>query len=160
MKPIISLIAAVSKNGVIGADNAMPWHISEDFKYFKRQTLNKPVIMGRKTFESIGRPLPKRPNIVITRQSDYAPEGVTVVRSLEEALSEAKKHNSDEIMVIGGGQIYDQSIKTANRLYITEVNMEVQGDAKFPDIDKNLWQEKSRDNHKGDPSYSFVIYEK
>lgn len=130
----ISLIAAISTNNVIGRDNKIPWHISEDFKRFKSLTMGHPIIMGRKTFESIGKPLPGRTNIVITRDENYSPEGAEVVHSIDEAVELAKtKEGSDEIFIIGGGQIYSQSMDLADKLYLTIVEQEVEGDIFFPD---------------------------
>ncbi|MTI19174.1 dihydrofolate reductase [Rhodobacteraceae bacterium RKSG542] len=140
----ISMISAVAENGVIGADNDMPWHISTDLKFFKKTTLGKPVIMGRRTFQSIGKPLPGRTNIVITRDSAFKPEGALVVPSLEEAItlaqSSANVQGIDEIMVIGGGQIYAMAMPMANRLYITRVHAKPEGDTKFPDIREADWE--------------------
>ncbi len=131
---MISLIAAISTNNVIGRDNKIPWHISEDFKRFKSLTMGHPIIMGRKTYESIGKPLPGRINIVITRDENYSPEGVDVVHSVDKAVDLAKtKEGSDEIFIIGGGQIYSQSMDLADKIYLTVVEQEVQGDIFFPD---------------------------
>lgn len=130
----ISLIAAISTNKVIGRDNKIPWHISEDFKRFKALTMGHPIIMGRKTFESIGKPLPGRTSIVITRDESFSPEGVEVVYSIGEALKIAKKkEGSEEIFIIGGGQIYSQSMNLADKLYLTVVEQEIEGDTYFPD---------------------------
>ncbi|MEH6630367.1 MAG: dihydrofolate reductase [Halopseudomonas aestusnigri] len=163
----ISLIVAHGKNRAIGKDNVMPWHIPGDLKFFKAQTLGKPVIMGRKTFQSIGRPLPGRLNIVITRDENYAADGITICNSLEMALdlarAEVKKLKGDELMIIGGAQIYTQSIELADRLYITEVDLEPEADAFFPKSDPKEWLESYRETHEpaGDaPGYAFVILNK
>lgn len=148
----IIIIAAVSENGVIGDGPNIPWHISEDFKRFKELTLNHPVIMGRKTFESIGKPLSNRQNIVLTRKNDYNPEGVLVVHSLDEALSSCE---DEEVYIIGGSTVYSEAMPKADVLEITEVHQKVDGDVFFPDIDKNVWKEIVRDDRQG---FSFVTY--
>ncbi|ADZ69805.1 Probable dihydrofolate reductase protein [Polymorphum gilvum SL003B-26A1] len=133
---------------MIGADNDMPWHLPSDLRHFKTITLGKPVVMGRKTFESLGRPLPGRPNIVISRQPAYAPEGVEVAGSLADALARAADLaadlGADEIVVMGGGQIYAEAMALADRLEITEVRARPEGDTRFPAIDRDVWQETAR----------------
>ncbi|MEO0979779.1 MAG: dihydrofolate reductase [Pseudomonadota bacterium] len=165
--PDLVLIAAVARNGVIGADNDMPWRLSSDMKYFKRLTLGKPVIMGRKTFLSFGgRPLPGRPHVVISRDPDYAPEGVDTATSWPMALEKAEKLAGDlkvgEIFCIGGGQIYGQAIGGASRLEITEVDAEPDGDTRFPVIDPGVWEEVNRvageRTEKDSADFSFVTY--
>jgi dihydrofolate reductase len=135
----VSLIAAVAANGVIGREGDLPWRLPTDLKRFKALTIGKPVIMGRKTWASIGRPLPGRANIVISRSADYFAEGAIVVHSLQEALSVARREASaagaDEVCVVGGGEIYRQAIGVADILHITEVPADIEGDARFPDID-------------------------
>ena len=135
----MSLIVAVSKNGVIGLDNKLPWNLPDDLQYFKSVTMGKPLVMGRKTYDSIGRPLPGRTNIVITRDASWCAPGVEVATSLDDALSLARKactdSGVDEVMVIGGEQIYRMTIAVADRLYVTEVDTEIAGDAFFPTID-------------------------
>jgi len=133
---MISIIAAVSKNGVIGVDNKLPWDLPEDLKRFKELTTGNVVIMGRKTYESIGKPLPNRINIVITRNKDFFVSGVLTANSLDSAL--LKAGGNKDIFIIGGGEIYEQSMGFADKLYITEVDMEVEGDTKFPTI-SNQW---------------------
>lgn len=162
----LSLIVAMSRNGVIGIDNQLPWHLPEDLKYFKSVTMGKPIIMGRKTYDSIGRPLPGRTNIVITRDPSWQAEGVSVVQTLEAALSlgqvACNAAGADEIMVIGGEQIYRMTLPAADRLYLTQVDAEVEGDAFFPDIDLDQWQQVSErapeltDTH----PYRFVILDR
>lgn len=153
---MISLIAAIAQNNCIGKNNTLPWHIPEDFKHFKTVTKGHPVLMGRKTWESLpekSRPLPNRKNIVITRQTDYVvPEGVERFHTVEEAVA---AHPNEEIMVIGGAEIYRQTIGIADTLYITHVNQTVDGDAFFPEINRTVWQEKEREDHEG---FSFVTY--
>ena len=138
----ISLIAALAKNRVIGKDNVMPWHMPADLQHFKMVTLGKPVIMGRKTFESIGRPLPGRKNIIISRDDTFQPEGVEVVHSPEQALFAAG--DVAEVMIIGGGQIYQHFLPMATDLYLTFIDAEPDGDAWFPVIDETFSQQSSR----------------
>lgn len=156
----LTFVAAVAKNGVMGSHNALPWYIPEDLKHFKQVTLNKPVLMGKNTFDSIlnrlKKPLPERTNVVITRQMDFkAPEGVIVYHSLNDALAGLK--NEPEVMVAGGGQIFSQLIDKADKLILTEVHMEVEGDVFFPKVDKKIWKETSREDHE---DFSFVEYAK
>lgn len=142
----IALIAAMARNRVIGNNNSLPWHLPEDLQAFKRITLGKPVIMGRKTFDSIGRPLPGRVNIVLSRQQGWQPEGVFVVADLDQAIARARALADpacEEIMVIGGEQIYRQALPFAQRLYLTQVDIEVAGDARFPDLDERHWRQVS-----------------
>lgn len=158
----IALIVAVAANGVIGRDNRLPWHLPEDLKWFKRNTLGKPVIMGRKTWESIGRPLPERPNIVVTRDPVWTAEGAHVAHSLDEALNLAVKLDSFvfEAMVIGGAALFAEALPRARRLYWTEIHRDYEGDVVFPPFDRTGWREAWRDDHQGDPDYSFVIWER
>lgn len=128
---MISLIAAMSKNRVIGVDNQLPWHLPADLKHFKALTLNKPIIMGRKTYESIGRPLPKRRNIIISRQAGYIVENCDVYSTLEAAF--AATHDAEETMVIGGANVYQQALPLADRIYLTIVDTTLEGDAYFPE---------------------------
>ena len=154
----ISIIVAMSKNRVIGVKNSLPWHISEDLKRFKRLTTGYPIIMGRKTFESIGKPLPERRNIVISRNQNLKVQDIEVVKSIEDALKICSSENL--IYIIGGEQIYNLAMPYANNIHLTEVNKEVEGDAFFPEFDKNEWKEIARENSKDfiDTSYSFVEY--
>ena len=164
----LAIIVAAAENGVIGRDNALPWHLTEDLRYFKRMTMGKPIIMGRKTYESIGKPLPGRANIVITRNRAFKAEGVQVTGSLDEALSlsadVALIDGAEEVLVIGGAEIYRAAIPRADRLYVTEVHASVEGDALLPEIDWNQWRELSRERHLAAGSnpydYSFVVYER
>lgn len=138
------IVSAVAANGVIGADNAMPWRLPSDLKHFKALTLGKPVVMGRKTFESLGKPLPGRPHVVISRQAIDLPEGVHLVDSLDAALELAGKLAAEsgaaEVMIIGGGQIYAQAIAHADRLELTRVHASPEGDTVFPAVDRDVWQ--------------------
>ncbi|MDN3523209.1 dihydrofolate reductase [Halomonas ramblicola] len=161
----IAMIAAMAKNRVIGVDNQLPWYLPEDLKFFKRMTQAKPLVMGRKTFQSIGRPLPGRLNIVISRDPHFEPLGVRVCRSLDAALALADQQAAidgvEEIMVMGGAQIYAQALPRASRLYLTEVDVEVAGDARFPELDPAEWEEVQRvpgSPADGQPAYDFVEY--
>lgn len=164
----LSIIVAAARNGVIGRNNALPWHLPEDLRYFKRITLGKPVVMGRRTFESIGRLLPGRTNIVVTRQPDYVFEGLQVVASLEQALALAENialiDGVEELMVIGGAEIYRAALPVAARIYLTEVHADVEGDAFLPAIEWSEWREISRQHFAADDGnpypYSFVVYER
>lgn len=166
--PRLALIAAVAENGCIGIDNKLPWYLPDDLKYFKAVTSGKPVIMGRSTFDSLGRPLPNRTNIVITRNRDFrAPEGVRVVHSLDEAIkvAGAVAHiaGNEEIVIIGGAQIYAEALPRIARMYLTEVKKSVAGDAFFPAWEKQDWQEAGREQHHYEPAqldYSFVVYDR
>ena len=158
----ISIIVAMDKKGVIGLDGDLPWHLSADLKHFKAITMGKPLIMGRKTHESIGRPLPGRKNIVLTHSQEFKTEGCTVVYSLEEALIAAGE--VDEVMIMGGSGIYDQSLASADRLYLTEVHADVNGDVYFPEFDRSEWVEIEREDYSTDDKnnfdYSFVVMER
>ena len=164
----LAIIVAAAENGVIGRNNGLPWHLPEDLRYFKRVTMGKPIVMGRKTFESIGRPLPGRSNIVISRNAEFSASGVQVVASLDEALALADKiahmDGAAEVVVIGGAEIYQLAMPLADRLYITEVHASVEGDAMLPPIHWPDWREISRELHAasaGNPfDYSFVVYER
>lgn len=158
----------MAENRVIGRNNNLPWHLSEDLKYFKRITMGKPIIMGRKTFDSIGKALPGRTNIVVTRNTDFRAENIRVVSSLDEARdlceSIAAIDVCDEAMVIGGAQIYTLALPMADRLYLTEVHAEVEGDAFFPAFERSAWQEVAREDFAASGpnpyDYSFLILEK
>ncbi len=157
---IISLVVAVSQNGVIGRDGGLPWHISSDLKRFKATTLGKPVIMGRKTWESLPRkPLPGRSNIVVTRSHGYVAEGANVVHDAAAALAVAHAEAPGEICVIGGGEIYRMFLPLANRVYLTEVDVTVEGDTRFPVLAPAEWREVSREAVAAGPndSASFVL---
>ena len=161
MSSKVSLIVAVAKNGVIGTGGTMPWHITEDFAHFKAVTLGHSVVMGRKTYESIGRPLPRRRNIVITRNAELSIEGCEMATSLEAAL--ALCEGEEEVFVIGGGEIYRQAMPLADKLYITHVGIEVEGDTCFPNIDPTVWREVCREDFERgkdfEHPFSFVDYE-
>ena len=160
-----ALIVAAAENGTIGRDNQLPWHLPGDLAYFKRVTLGKPIVMGRKTFDSIGRPLPGRPNLVVTRQPDWRADGVTVCNSLEQALALAaampEAQAAGEVMVIGGAELYRQALPAASRLYLTRVHAPVEGDAFFPAFDPDEWKTESEMRHAAEGSnpydYSFIV---
>lgn len=157
----LSMIVAHANNRIIGKDNDMPWHLPADLAYFKQATLGKPVIMGRKTFESIGRPLPGRRNIVISRNSEYTAEGVDTVTSVDQALALA--NGVEEIMVIGGGAIYQHCIPSADKLYVTHIQADIDGDTQFPEYDLSQdWQEMScecrQPDEKNQYELNFYIY--
>jgi dihydrofolate reductase len=158
----LSLIAAMSENRVIGHENRLPWHLPADLQHFKTITLGKPVLMGRKTWESLGRPLPGRTNIVITRDSGYVAEGCVVAHSLEEAVRAAGE--AAEVMVIGGAQLYRQALPLADTLYLTLVHAEFQGDTRFPAWQPKDWRETARIDHVADDrnphAYSFITLER
>lgn len=157
----ITLIAAYAARRCIGINNSMPWHLPEDFAFFKQYTLGKPVVMGRKTWESLPKkPLPGRRNIVVSRQADYVAEGAEVVGSLQEAFE--KCLNTEEIIVMGGAQIYRESLPLATDLRITEVDWDVPGDAFFPEISDKEWKEVSREAYHSSKSirYAFVHYQR
>lgn len=164
----ISLIVALSENHVIGRNNKLPWYLPNDLKYFKQVTMGLPIVMGRKTFESIGKPLPGRTNIVVTRNNEWMAEGVRTVHSLEEAFalaeSVAEIDGRDELMIIGGDQIYKSALALVDRMYLTEVHAHVEGDAYFPMFDRDHWQEIGREDFDAvEPNpyrYSFVVYDR
>lgn len=159
---IISLIAAMADNRVIGIENRLPWNLPADMKWFRQHTLGKPVLMGRKTFESIGKPLPNRTNIVVTRDAGWTAPGCVVVKDIDAALRAAG--DATEVMVIGGASFYAQMLPRAQRLYLTLVHAEIEGDAWFPEINFAEWQEIERHDHVADEAnaypYSFVIYQR
>ena len=158
----ISLICAVSQNGVIGRDNRLPWHLPADLAHFKRLTTGHHILMGRKTYESIGKPLPNRTNIVITRQADFQAGGCLVANSLEEALGLCV--NNEELFIIGGAEIYRQALPIANKIYLTYIRHNFEGDTFLFEIDSSVWSEASREDFgpdgKNKYSYSFITYKK
>ena len=146
----VVIIAAIAANGIIGAAGKIPWHISDDLKRFKRLTLGHPIIMGRKTYDSLGKPLPGRRNLVLTRGAPIA--GVECFSSLDAAL---KTCRDETVFIIGGAEIYRQALPVANALFITHVHRQVTGDTRFPEFDRQRWREVAREDH---PDYSFVDY--
>ena len=151
----VSLVVAAAKNNVIGRDGELPWHLPDDLRHFKRLTTGKPIIMGRRTFESIGRPLPDRHNIVMTRDPDYAAAGCDVVTSVSDALKLAG--DDTEVMVIGGGQVYRDFLPRADRIYLTRVQAEIDGDTYFPEIDASDWQLVSSEHHDADEKHAYAF---
>ena len=159
----ISIIVAMAENGVIGRGNQLPWNLPGDLKYFKAVTLEHPIIMGRKTWESLPKkPLPQRLNIVVTRDTKYNAEGALVVNSLKNGLEEAQRSGISECFIIGGATVYKQALPIAERLYLTAVHDKIDGDVHFPPIDLGQWLEVSRDRvaNPDGPEYSFVIFDK
>lgn len=160
----INIIVAIGKNRVIGIDGDLPWKLSSDLKNFKEITMSKPIIMGRKTFESIGRALPGRRNIVLSSNPDYKAEDCEVFNSLERAVDQLEKEDVLECMIIGGARLYKEAIPYSTRIFLTEVDASPKGDVFFPKLDDAQWEEVDRENHqkddKNDYNYSFVILEK
>ena len=163
----LALIAAMARNRVIGRDNAMPWHLPEDLRYFKATTLGKPIVMGRKTFDSLGRPLPGRTNIVVSRQPDFTLEGAQVFASIDAALSAARQQAQadgvDEVMVIGGDNLYRQTLERADRIYLTRIESESEGDAWFPAFDEQAWavvSERAVAAGDGYPAHVYQVLER
>ena len=163
--PVLSLIVAVSDNGVIGREGGLPWRLPEDLKWFKARTMGKPIIMGRKTWESFPkRPLPGRTNIIVTRQASYVAPDAVVAPSLDAALDLARRENPDEIMIIGGAQLYAQALGLVTRIYLTQVAVTVEGDAFFPAFDRSTWRERVEGVYPSSATqpigYSFIILER
>lgn len=164
----IALVVAVAENGVIGWQGGLAWHQSSDLKFFRKVTMNKPLVMGRKTFESIGKPLDGRDNIVITRNTSFESPGILVAANLEDALQlaqeKAHERGVDEISIIGGAQIYELTLPVADRIYLSEIHASPEGDTFFPEIDKAQWRETSRERHTAGPKdsadFSIVVLER
>lgn len=161
----LSLIVAFAENRVIGLDNQMPWHLPADLKHFKAKTLGKPIIMGRKTWDSLGRPLPGRLNLVVTRQAGLQLEGAEVFTSLETAIARAEQwaleQGVSEVMLIGGAQLYAQALSLAQRLYLTRIALKPEGDAFFPEVDLQQWRCDEREAHEAldqQPGYTFETW--
>ncbi len=161
---IISFVVAAATNNAIGKDGTMPWHLPNDMKHFKNITWGMPVMMGRKTFESLGKALPGRKNIVITRQNEWQADNIVAVKSIEDALLVAKETDAKEVMVIGGGEIYNALLNKAKRIYLTRVEAKPEADTFFPSIDPQHWHLVSQKNHeadeKNDYNYSFQVWER
>lgn len=164
---IISLIAAVAQNRVIGKENDLPWRLPDDMRFFMQTTSGHHVLMGRKNYDSLlpkFKPLPNRTNIVVTRQKDFEATGCVVVNSIEKGIEIARANNEQELFVIGGEQIFTQSLEKADYLYLTEIHAEIMGDTYFPVFDPNEWIEVSRKPHKADErhrySFDFVVYKR
>lgn len=161
---IVSAIVAAGTNNVIGLDNALPWHLSADLKYFKRKTLDHHIIMGKNTFYSIGRPLPKRTNIVLTRDPYFVADGIYVAHSVYEALEIAYEAGEEEVFIIGGAQVYAASLEFVDKIYLTRVDVSLVGDTYFPEMPADQWKLVSEQAHladeKNDHPYSFCVYER
>lgn len=159
---IISIIVAMADNMIIGDKNSLPWKLPADMEYFKKNTLGKPIIMGAKTFESIGKALPGRKNIILSFDKDYKAEGCIIATSIEQALEEVEEN--EEVMIAGGASVYKQFLPLANRLYLTFIHHDFKGDAYFPKFDINQWKEIKRVDNEADEkniySYSFVVLER
>jgi len=160
----VSCIVATAKNNVIGKDNKIPWYLPADLKYFKKCTLDHHIIMGRNCFESIGRALPKRTNVIVTRDMFYTVSNCMIAHSVGEALSIAEDNGEEEAFIIGGGQIYEQTIDLWDKLYLTEVDLEVDGDVFFPKVDLSEWKmikkQDCKKDEKNSHNYSFQQYER
>ncbi len=160
----LSMIAAMGKDRVIGKDNNMPWHLPADLQHFKKTTFGCPIIMGRKTYDSIGRPLPGRLNIILSRNTKLQIEGCSVVNSLEDALALAKESGVDEVFITGGAHLYNKFLANADRLYLTLIDETFEGDTYFPDYTQLNWKEVERENHLADDknlhNYSFITLDK
>ncbi|WP_284682763.1 dihydrofolate reductase [Chondrinema litorale] len=154
---IVSFIVATAENRTIGKDNDLPWRLPADLKLFKKITSGHCIIMGRKTYDSIGKPLPKRTNIVITTQKNLEIEGCVVTNSIEEALAHAKSINEDEAFIIGGASIYESALDKADKLYLTLVHTEIDGDAFFPEINKNDWEVTNTEKHEKDEKHNYAF---
>jgi dihydrofolate reductase len=161
---IISFIVAVSENNVIGKNNKLPWHLPSDMKYFKNQTWAMPVVMGRKTFEALGKPLEGRTNIVITRQPDWKPGGVEIVHSIDQAIVEATKLDAKEIFIIGGAEIFSAALPSADRIYLTLIHHNFDGDAFFPELKQDEWKLVSNKDYNADEknkyAHTFQVWER
>ncbi len=159
-KPIISVIAAMARNRVIGINNTLPWRLSEDLKHFKALTMGHHIIMGRKTYDSIGKPLPGRTTVIVTRDAGYTMEGCVTANSIDSAI--AACGDDPEIFFVGGAEMYGQVLPRADRLYLTEIQVEVEGDAWFPEFDREAWKELDREAHVNDAGlgYHFVLLER
>lgn len=160
----ISAIVAASKNWVIGKDNEIPWYVPNDLRYFRRMTLGHHIILGRKNYESIGKPLPKRTNLIISRDTNFEAPGCHVFNSIDEAIKFAKKNKEDELFICGGGQIYIQTMDKVDKLYFTEIEAVIEGDVYFPEIDPSEWELISTERNQADDrheyGYNFMIYER
>jgi dihydrofolate reductase len=153
--PLVCLLAAVAENGVIGRDNRLPWHLPDDLKRFKSLTLGKPILMGRKTFESIGKPLSGRTNLVLTRSPEWSQPGALGVHSLAEALE--RSGDAAELIVVGGAEVFRLALARARRIYLTRVHARVEGDTGFPDLDDRQWRESAREEHPADERHAYAM---
>lgn len=154
MTPRLAVVAALARNGVIGRDNRLPWHLPDDLRHFKRLTLGRPIVMGRRTFESLPGLLPDRTHVVVTRNPAYSAPGAVVVRSLDEAIAKA---GGDEVLVVGGAALYAQALPRAQRLYLTRIDADIAGDAHFPPVDWGEWREVAREEHGTDAKHAYAF---
>lgn len=160
---ILSAVAAMAANRVIGKDGTLPWHLPEDLKFFKDTTKGHIIIMGRKTFESLGKPLPNRLHVVITRQADFHADGAHVFQTIDEAVTFCRTQTAkwgDEVFIVGGGEIYRAMLPITNRIYLTEIHRPYAGDATFPEFDKSLFKEIERRTRTEPEPFDFVVYER
>jgi dihydrofolate reductase len=161
---MLSHIVAASENNIIGTDNGLPWKLSGDFRYFKNKTWGMPVIMGRNTFESMEKDLPGRINIVVTKKTNWHPENVFIVHNISDAIDKAKESDVKEIFIIGGGKIFKETINIVDRIYLTRVHAQVEGDTSYPEIDTSVWKIVSAEDHPADEknnfSYTFEVWER
>jgi len=161
---MLSHIVAVSENHVIGTDNHLPWNLASDFRYFKNKTWGMPIIMGRKTFESMKKDLPGRINIVVTSKKDWNAENAFVVHSIEQGIAKAKESDAKEIFIIGGGKIFKETLGMVDRIYLTRVHATVNGDTYYPEIDKSVWKLVSAEDHQADEKnnypFTFEVWER
>jgi dihydrofolate reductase len=155
VKPLISAVVAMARDGVIGRDNAMPWHLPDDLKRFKQLTMGKPMLMGRKTFEAIGKPLPGRTSLVLTRDPSWQAKDVIAVRSVDEAL--AKVGDVPELCIVGGAEIYKLTLPITQRIHLTRIHANIPGDAVFPAIDTSQWRETERVEHPADERHAYAM---
>lgn len=158
---MIAIVVAIAENNVIGKDNQLIWHLPADLRHFKQKTMGHPMIMGRKTFESIGKPLPGRTTIIVTRQEDFQAEGCIVVNSVEAAIAKGKELDSEQVSIVGGAEIYKQALPFANTLYLTQVHHTFEGDTFFPELNAEEWQEVRTEQHKPDEKnrYAYTFKE-
>jgi len=156
-RPRITLVVAMARNGVIGRAGALPWRLPDDLKRFKALTMGKPILMGRRTWASIGRALPGRLNLVMTRDLSFSAEGATVVRSLDDALALAHAHAQAELMVIGGAEVYALATPRADRVQLTAVDADIEGDTRLPPFDPGIWRETVREHHAADPRHAWPM---
>ncbi len=161
---MLSHIVAASENNIIGIENGLPWHLPNDFKYFKNKTWGMPVIMGSNTFESMKKDLPGRINIVLTKKTDWRPENVFIANDIDEAIAKAKESDAKEIFIIGGGKIFKETLPVVDRIYLTRVHTVVEGDTSYPEIDTSKWKKVSEEPHKADEKnnypYTFEVWER
>jgi dihydrofolate reductase len=156
----VSIIAAVAENRTIGKNNRLPWHIPDDLAWFKRKTRNHPVIMGRKTFEAMGKLLPERKNIILSRRPDFRVEGAMVTGSLKDAIQECRNQGADEAFVIGGETLFREALDIADRIYLTRIHRPYEGDSRFPPLEMSRYEKTFEAHHGGDPPFTFLILDR